>query len=84
MVRFQILNTFVNNFVDFVSTSPEEKCFYKLHFIKSYLRSTLVQEMFNLTSPLIENKLCKITDYNDINSDFDKLLGQGKFYNINI
>ena len=84
MVHFQILNTFVNNFVDFVSTSPEEKSFYKLHFIKSYLRSTSVQEMFNLTSTLIENKLCKITDYNDINSDFDKLLGQGKFYNINI
>lgn len=81
MVHFQILN----NFVDFISTSPEEKNFYKLHFIKSYLRSTLVQEMlFNLTSLLIENKLCKITDYNDINSDFVKLLGQGKFYNINI
>ena len=68
-----------------VETFPEEKSFYKLHFIKSYLRSTLVQEMlFNLTSLLIEDKLCKITDYNDINSDFVKSLGQDKFYDINI
>ena len=85
MGHFQILNNFVNNFVDFISTFPEEKSFYKLHFIKSYLRSTLVQEMlFNLTSLLIEDKLCKITDYNDIKSDFVKSLGQGKFYDIYI
>ena len=84
MVHFQILNNFVNNFIDFISTFPEEKSFYKLHFIKSYLRSTLVQEMLNLTSLLIEDKLCKITDYNNINSDFVKSLGQDKFYDINI
>ena len=80
MVHFQILNNFVNNFIDFISTFPEEKSFYKLHFIKSYLRSTLVQEMlFNLTSLLIEDKLCKITDYNDIKSDFVKSLGKANF-----
>ena len=85
MVNFQILNNFVKNFIDFISTFPEEKSFYKLHFIKSYLRSTLVQEMlFNLTSLLIEDKLCKITDYNDIKSDVVKSLGQGKFYDIYI
>lgn len=71
---------FFNNVIDFIATFPKEKNFYRLQFVKSYLRTTLTQKVF-LVSLLMEHKICKMIDYNNIISD---LLNWRQFYDINI